>query len=123
MKLKWRHVFITLGLLLLVVLVMDFNRRMEALNRLTSQVEKVRLEGTAVMQTQETLMTQVAFASSTEAVEEWAYREGHWVREGENPIGLVPAGNVTPSPAPASTPLEQNLPNWRIWWELFFGDR
>ena len=121
MKFRWRHIFIALGLLVLVVMLIDFNRRMEELNGLTSQLDTVRAEGTQVMQTQEALVTKVAYASSTQAVEEWAYREGRWVREGENLIGIVPAGNVSPTPVPPPTQVSQELPNWRIWWELFFG--
>jgi hypothetical protein len=122
MKFRWRHVFIALGLILLVVLVVDFNRRMEELNRLTSQLDRVRAEGTAVMDTQEALVTKVAYASSTQAVEDWAYRDGRWVRDDEKPIGIIPAGNATPTSVPPSPQSAQEMPNWRIWWELFFGD-
>jgi hypothetical protein len=122
MKFRWRHVFIALGLILLVVLVVDFNRRMEELNRLTSQLDRVRAEGTAVMDTQEALVTKVAYASSTQAVEDWAYRDGRWVRDDEKPIGIIPAGNATPTSLPPPTQATQEMPNWRIWWELFFGN-
>jgi hypothetical protein len=122
MKFRWRHVFIALGLILLVVLVVDFNRRMEELNRLTSQLDRVRAEGTAVMDTQEALVTKVAYASSTQAVEDWAYRDGRWVRDDEKPIGIIPAGNTTPTSVPPPTQSAQEMPNWRIWWELFFGN-
>lgn len=113
--------FIALGLILLVVLVVDFNRRMEELNRLTSQLDRVRAEGTAVMDTQEALVTKVAYASSTQAVEDWAYRDGRWVRDDEKPIGIIPTGNATPTSVPPPTQSAQEMPNWRIWWELFFG--
>ena len=122
MKFKWRHVLVALGLVLLIVLVVDFNRRMEELNRLSSQLDFVRASGTEVMSTQAALVTQVAYASSTQAVEDWAYRDGHWVRDGEKPIGIIPAGNVTPTPALSLAQSTQALPNWRIWWELFFGN-
>jgi hypothetical protein len=122
MKFKWRHAFIALGLILLVVLVVDFNRRMEELNRLTSQLDAVRTEGTAVMATQVALVTQVAYASSTQAVEDWAYREGRWVRDDEKPIGILPAGNASPTPIVPPVQSSRELPNWRTWWELFFGE-
>ena len=111
---------IALGLLLAVVLLIDFNRRMEELDRLTAKLEAVHAEGTAVMQTQVALLAQVAYATSDEAVEQWAY-ENKWVRVGEHPVELVPAGNATSTPnSLPATPVE-NPPNWHIWWELFFG--
>ncbi|MGA2490756.1 MAG: hypothetical protein ABSF99_11335, partial [Anaerolineales bacterium] len=94
MKLKWRFILITLGLLLAVVLLIDFNRRMEELNRLTTNLESVHAEGTAVMQTQVALKAQVAFATSDDAVMEWAYKN-KLVRPGEHPVELVPGGVVT----------------------------
>lgn len=120
MKPKWRNILIALGLFIAVVLLVDFNRRMEELNSLTTKLAAVRAEGTTVMQTQAALVTQVAYATSDSAVEEWAY-QNKWVRVGEHPVELVPAGNVTATPEPAPLAQTENPPNWRIWWELFFG--
>ena len=105
MKFKWRNILIILGLFLAVVLLIDFNRRMEELDSLTAKLNSVRAEGTSVMQTQDALVTQVAFATSDKAVEQWAY-QNKMVR-------------VTPVPEPVTQ--AQALPTWRIWWELFFG--
>jgi hypothetical protein len=120
MKFKWRNVLIVLGLLLAVVLLIDFNRRMEELDSLTAKLDSVQAEGTSVMQTQDALMTQVAFATSDQAVEQWAY-QNKMVRDGEHAIQLEPSGTVTATPVPAPVPQAQALPTWRIWWELFFG--
>jgi hypothetical protein len=120
MKFKWRNILIILGLFIAVVLLIDFNRRMEELGRLTTKLESVRAEGTSIMQTQEALVTQVAYATSDNAVEQWAY-ENKWVRVGEHPVVLVPAGSVTATPEPQVVTQTESLPNWRIWWELFFG--
>ncbi len=120
MKPRWRNVLIVVGLIVAVVLLIDFNHRMEELNRLASKLEVVRQEGTAVMETQIALVTRVAYATSDAAVEEWAY-ENKWVRVGEHPIDLVPAGDVTPTPSAPTVAATISPPNWRIWWELFFG--
>ena len=120
MKFKWRNILIILGLFLAVVLLIDFNRRMEELDSLTAKLNSVRAEGTAVMQTQDALVTQVAFATSDQAVEQWAYRN-KWVRVGEHVVQLEPSGNVTATPVPMPVTQTETLPNWRIWWELFFG--
>ncbi len=120
MKFKWRNVLIILGLFLAVVLLIDFNRRMQELDILTTKLDSVRAEGTSVMQTQNALVTQVAFATSDQAVEQWAY-ENKMVRDGEHVIQLEPSGTVTATPVPAPATQAQSLPTWRIWWELFFG--
>jgi hypothetical protein len=123
MKFKWRNILFVLGMFLLVVLLMDFSRRMDELDRLSEQLESVRVEATSVMQTQVALMTQVAYSSSDDAVEEWAYEDGKWVRPGENLVEIVPSNDVTPTSEPTASASEEDQPNWRIWWELFFGDK
>ena len=120
MTFKWRNILIVAGLILAVVMLIDFNRRMDELNRLTANLGVVRAEGTAVMQTQESLKAQVAFATSDAAVNQWA-RENKWVRPGEHVIQLEPAGNVTPTAEPISVTQTQSPPNWSTWWQLFFG--
>jgi len=118
---KWRNVLIIIGLFLAVVLLVDFNRRMEELNRLSTQLKSVRAEATAIIQTQTALAGQVAYATSDLAVEEWAY-ENKMVRPGEHPVGVVPGVNITPTPGSTLVPQLEVLPIWRIWWELFFGN-
>lgn len=122
MMVKWRNILIVIGLLLAVVLLVDFNRRMEELDRLTAQLDAVRAEATAVIQTQIALSGQLAYATSDVAVEEWGY-ENKMVRPGEHPVSVVPGANVTPTPESTLVPQREEQPNWRIWWELFFGGR
>jgi len=99
MKFKWRNILILLGLFLAVVLLIDFNRRMEELDSLTAKLNSVRAEGTSVMQTQDALVTQVAFATSDQAVEQWAY-QNKMVRDGEHLVQLEPSGSATLTPVP-----------------------
>ena len=120
MRFNWRTLLIFLGLVVAIVLLIDFNRRMEELNRLTTKLEAVRAEATTVMQTQAALVTKVAYATSDKAVEEWAY-QNKWVRVDEHPIELVPAGGATVTPAPQPVVQTEEMPNWRVWVDLFFG--
>jgi hypothetical protein len=120
MKFRWRSLLIVIGIVIAVILLVDFNRRMEELNRLSAQLKAVGAEATAVIQTQTALAGQVAYATSVGAVEDWAY-QNKMVRPGEHPIVLVPESNVTATPEVASLEKETHLPNWRIWFELFFG--
>jgi hypothetical protein len=118
---KPKHIGILIGLIILVVLVMDFNQRLEGLNRLSTQVATVRVEATVVIQTQSALITEIAYATSDQAVEDSAYENG-MVRTGENPIRPIPAGTPTPMPIPAPPQPTPQPENWQIWWELFFGN-
>lgn len=120
-RIRWKQMGIAAGVLIAVVLLVDFNRRLGDLRRLSEQLENVRASGTAIMHTQETLLTRVAYATSDEAVERWAYEEGRWVRPGEHLVILAPPTDVTPTPALPPFSPTPSWPNWQIWWELFFG--
>ena len=116
-----RRFAIFLGVFILALMVIEFNSRLDELNQLSDQREKVRIMATESKQTEESLITQVTYAASTESVEKWARTEGHYILEGEQPV--IPVGQpgseaaVVATPTPAPTP----MPNWREWWNLFFG--
>jgi cell division protein FtsB len=116
-----RRVAVFAGIFVLILMVIEFNTRLEELNRLTGQREEVRAAATQAMQTQVALETQVAYAGSTAAVEEWARTEGHYVQDGDQPI--VPVGQPGSEPVIISTPtpISTPMPNWQVWWELFFS--
>ena len=117
-----RRVAGIIGIIVLAFIVLDFNQRLEELNLLNKQNEFVQAQATQAIQTQSALQTQVAYAGSTNAVEEWARTDGHYIQNGDLP--MVPIGQ------PGSTPIEMNTPtpvatpmaNWQVWWDLFFGE-
>lgn len=117
-----RRVAAFVGILVLILMIMDFNARLETLNALKNQAGIVSAQGTQAMQTQMALQTQVAYAQSDQVVHEWARNEGHYIQNGDQPVvpvevpGLVPEALSTPTPFP--TP----MPNWQVWWNLFFGE-
>jgi cell division protein FtsB len=121
--LGWKYALIVIGLVVLTMLVMDFNNRMAELRRLSDKREDVAVEATDLRQTQVFMETQIAYATSVAAVEEWAYEEGHMVREGENLVipleypGFTPEVTVIPTPTPEP---ESNL---QIWLSLFLESR
>ncbi len=116
-----RRVLVFAGILVLVMVLIEFNARLEDLNRLSDQREEVRSAATQVMQTQVALQTQVAYAGSTAAVEQWARTEGHYVQEGDQPV--IPVGQPGSEPVVVSTvtSMPTSMPNWQVWWELFFS--
>jgi hypothetical protein len=119
---QWKYLIAAVGLVLLVILVMDFNQRLDTMNHLDTQLATVRIEGTRVMQTQVALLTQVAYAGSDAAAEKWAYENGHWVKPGETLIQIIPGGGATPTVAPPVVVTPPEPKNWQVWWALFFGN-
>ena len=117
-----RRVLVLVGILMLVFIVLEFNRRLEELNMLNRQNQIIQTQATQAIQTQFALQTQVAYAGSTAAVEEWARTDGHYIKDGDLPV--VPVGQPGAPPIEASTPLPvpTPMPNWEVWWDLFFGE-
>jgi hypothetical protein len=116
-----RRIAIFAGIFVLILVMIEFNARLEELNRLDDQRDEIRATATQAMQTQFALQTQVAYANSTAAVQEWARTEGHYVQEGDQPV--VPVGKPGSEPVVVNTPTSIPTPaeNWQVWWELFFG--
>jgi cell division protein FtsB len=119
---NFRRIAAFAGVLILVLIVFEFNTRLEELNRLSDQRKVVQQRATQSAQTQLALQTQVAFAGSDQAVEEWARSEGHYVQEGDQPV--VPLGQPGSTPVEVITPVPTPTPmsNWQTWWNLFFSE-
>jgi hypothetical protein len=122
LPLNLRRVAAVIGILVLVFIVLEFNRRVEELNMLNAQSELVQMQATRAVQTQLALQTQVAYAGSDAAVEEWARTDGHYIQDGDLPV--VPLGEPGSAPIQASTPtpIPTQPANWEVWWRLFFGE-
>jgi hypothetical protein len=117
-----RRVLVLIGILVLVFIVLEFNRRLEELNLLNRQNQLIQTQATQAIQTQFALQTQVVYASSDAAVEGWARTDGHYIKDGDLPV--VPIGQPGAAPIEASTPtpVPTHPANWEVWWKLFFGE-
>jgi hypothetical protein len=116
-----RRVVIFLCILVLVLMVIDFNSRLEELNLLKKQAGIISTQVTQVAQTESALQTQVAYAGSNQAVQDSARSEGHYIQPGDQPVVPVGQANATPLQNPDPTPSPTPLANWQVWWNLFFG--
>jgi hypothetical protein len=116
-----RRVAAIIGILLLVFIVLEFNRRVEQLKTLDDQYTLMQMQATQEIQTQAALNTQVAYAGSNAAVEEWARVDGHYVQDGDLPV--VPIGQPGAPPIEVNTPVPTPPPmqKWEVWYQLFFG--
>ena len=116
-----RRIGVIAGIIVLAFMVLDFNARLEDLNRQTELVQVQRVLATQAIQTQLALQTQVAYAQSDQAVVDYARGEGHLVQDGDIPVVPVGVANTTPVPTSTPTPAPTPLPNWQTWWNLMFG--
>lgn len=118
---NFRRIAVFLGIFILAWLVIEFNSRLQGLNLRNEQRTEVRIAATQASQTEMALQTQVAYAASTEAVEEWARTEGHLVKDGEQPVSPVGQPGSEPVSVATPTPVPTPMQNWQEWWNLFFG--
>lgn len=106
---------------ILFFLVMDLNSRLNELSRLSEQQDKASTVVAVLESTLQVLNTQVAYATSEGAVEDWAYNEGHMVRPGEKLIIPLSPPGATAAPILASTPTVIPVENWEVWMALILG--
>jgi len=115
-------VILTAGAVFLVLLVVDFNARLENLNKLEKQAELTYAEATQVSATQIALQTRVAYAGSDQIIEDEARGNDHMNKEGDHTVIVIGQGDdsldTKPEPTPAS-PTPQS--NWDLWIEVLFG--
>jgi len=121
-RINFRRVAVFTGIFVLFLLVIEFNTRLEELNRLTEQRDEMRARAAEALQTQSALETKVGYAKSDAAVEEWARTEGHYIKEGDQPV--VPLAVPGSEPVVVATPtvIPTPMQNWEIWWKLFFDE-
>ena len=117
-----RRVATIIGVIALVFIVLEFNRRLEEMNLLNKQYDLVQQQATQAVQTQAVLQTQVAFAASDGAVDAWARTDGHYVQEGDLPIVPIGQPGAAPIELSAPAPAPTQMTNVQTWWELFFGE-
>ena len=109
-----------LGVGVMILLVFGFNSRIAEMRRLSSEADKMQEQVSSLEQTQMVLATQIAYATSDAAVEEWAYEEARMIREGDNPVAPISAEDSTPMPVPVVVSEQPSTENWKIWKALFF---
>lgn len=112
-----------LGLAVLAFLLMDFNSRVADLRRLTAESEIVREQVKQHQGTQAALQVTITYSASEAAVRQWAYEEGHMVKEGDNPVIPMAAAPLAPTPTPTPAVQPTQVSNWDAWLSLFFGKK
>ena len=118
-RIKRQWIYIIL-LFIFFIMILGLNSRLSEYLRLSSQKDEmderiIRLESTRIA-----LETQIAYADSDKAVEEWARTYERKVLPGDRVIIPLPMGDITQEVNYLATPNPGNQENWQIWWDLFF---
>jgi cell division protein FtsB len=108
------------GLVILVFIMMTLFGRISELARLVNQRNAVNTEIANLEKTHVYLQTQIAYATSVKAVEDYAREEGHMALPGDKIIVPLPPPGETPQPKTVPVPTLEKHPAWQIWWALFF---
>jgi hypothetical protein len=106
------------GFAVLVLLVMDFNNRMAELRSLTAEKVHVSARVTSLVETQQSLETQVAYATSEAAVYYWAYNFQRLGKEGD--VLVIPIQQEGSQPQATPTPIvtPEVIQSWQVWLSL-----
>ncbi len=99
---------------------MDFNSRRSNLFRISSEKERIESEVLVLWITEQSLKTQIAYATSEVAVEEWAREDEHLVKPGDIRVIPIASEKATPTPTPFTIPTQQPVENWAVWYALLF---
>jgi cell division protein FtsB len=110
------------GLVIVVFIMMTLFGRISELARLTSQRNSISTEIANLEKTHTYLESQLAYATSVKAVEDYAREEGHMALPGDKIIVPLPPVGETPQPKIVALPTLEKHPAWQIWWSLFFGE-
>jgi len=120
---RGKTIFLIGFLALVVVWMIIFVGRVADYKRLSAEYEDAQLTIAALTATTNALETQVVKAGSDEAVEEWAYEQRKWIREGDQRIAIIPVEGTPESELIIKTPTPEPQNLFRIWWELFFDTK
>lgn len=121
-RLNDKRIVVVVGVILLILLMADFNSRMSEKVRLNRERDTLRVQATQLGATRSVLLTQVAYATSDRAVEEYAREEAHLQKTGEVVIIPVAPVDSTPQPPLIAVPTPQAVQNWEVWYALFFSN-
>ncbi|MFZ6029686.1 MAG: septum formation initiator family protein [Chloroflexota bacterium] len=117
---SWKYILAFAGIIVLILMVGDFNRRTAEARRLDRERDAARAEVTRLSATKQALETRIAYATSDEAVYEWARQQGHMAQPGDRVAVIATPINSTPIPTPTVAVTRQPLANWQVWYALFF---
>jgi len=123
LHIDFRKFSIYIALVVIFFLLMGLSARYNELTKLSDQNKIMQTEVVALRITNSHIETQIGYATSEVAVEEYAREKGYMVKPGEVLIVPLSSTELTPTPVVQPTIETKSLTNWKIWYELFFSDQ
>lgn len=123
LHIDFRKFTIYIALVAIFFLLMGLSARFNELTKLSEQNNLMQTEVVALQITNSHIESLIRYATSEVAVEEYARDKGYMVKPGEVLIVPLTSSDVTATPILQPTIESTNLPNWKIWFELFFSDQ
>ncbi|MEA4812884.1 MAG: septum formation initiator family protein [Anaerolineaceae bacterium] len=120
-KINTRRLILIAVIALLVFMMLDFNNRTRTMYELEAQKVMLQTKEVLLQQTKDKLEAQIAYATSAQALEEWAREKNKQINAGDIPIILSAPENNTPTLEILPTPQTLYFSNWQIWQEFIFG--
>ena len=117
-----KQILFVLLFAMVIVFLMDFNVRLTKLSRKSEQRDEILKDVYQLELTAQTLRTQIAYATSEVAVEEWAREQGHMLHPGDIPVVPLPDNQLEVTPTPLQAPTQVEASNWEVWQMLLLGD-
>ena len=117
-----KQIIVVILLVLSFFLLMDLNTRLTVLFRLSRTYDEMKTSIYDLESTKQVLLTQIAFATSDEAVRRFANDDRKWYQENDVPVFPVQDPNATPPAYVLPTPTPMAVDHWEKWWALFFSE-
>lgn len=126
MKALWersKSFIVVAGIVVLMIIVLDFNQRMTDMMQATSERDKLATQVANLKATESELEAELNYANSNTSVEHWAREDGHMIKSGDHAIIMLPDPEYTPEPTPVIIPDPGPVTNLDVWRILFFGEK
>lgn len=115
-----RKVITFIILIVGISLIVNLSRDIARLLRSGKQVEKAQRKVEELKREHEELVKRKEYLQSPEFIEEEARNKLNMSREGETIVILPPNVEELVGFLEEETGEEEQLPNWKRWWKLFF---
>jgi len=120
---KNQKVISILLIALFFFMLLGLNDRLSEYFRLSSQRDQIATEVYALQNTEIALRTQIAYASSENAVEDWARGDAHMALPGDVVIVPISPSEQSSIVFSTPTPVPSGAENWQIWKSFLFGSQ
>lgn len=118
---KNQKVISVLLIALFFFMLLGLNDRLSEYFHLSSQRDTIATEVYALQNTEIALRTQIAYASSDNAVEDWARGDAHMALPGDMVIVPISPSAQSFTAFKTPTPVPSSAENWQIWKSFLFG--